>query len=181
MNARRLSSALTFWRVAAGVVAGAGIWATWVRFSQGLGASTHLSDQFPWGLWIGFDLLVGVALASGGFTIAATVYIFNLERFRPITRPTVLTAFLGYGLVILALLFDLGRPYRIWHPLIMWNTHSAMFVVAWRVMLYIMVLAFEFSPMLLERLKLVKVAQVIIDAKAIPDNRRSLVLIQNSL
>ena len=161
MSARRLSSALTFWRVVAGVIAGAGIWATWVRFSQGLGASTHLSDQFPWGLWIGFDLLVGVALASGGFTIAATVYIFNLERFRPITRPTVLTAFLGYALVILALLFDLGRPYRIWHPLIMWNTHSAMFAVAWCVMLYIMVLAFEFSPMLLERLKLVKLAQTI--------------------
>jgi c(7)-type cytochrome triheme protein len=145
----------------AGVVAVAGIWATWVRFGEGLGASTHLSDQFPWGLWIGFDLLVGVALASGGFTIAATVYIFNLERFRPITRPTILTAFLGYGLVILALLFDLGRPNHIWHPLIMWNTHSAMFVVAWCVMLYIMVLAFEFSPMLLERFKLVRAAQII--------------------
>ena len=73
-----------------------------IRFSQGLGAATNLSDQFPWGIWIGFDLLVGVALAAGGFTITATVYIFNLERFRPITRPTVLTAFLGYLLVIFA-------------------------------------------------------------------------------
>jgi c(7)-type cytochrome triheme protein len=161
MRARRFLSELTFWRVVAFAVAIAGIWATVVRFSQGLGASTNLSDQFPWGLWIGFDLLVGVALAAGGFTITATVYIFNLERFRPITRPTVLTAFLGYLLVLLALLFDLGRPYRIWHPLIMWNTRSAMFAVAWCVMLYVAVLALEFSPMLLDRFKLVKPARII--------------------
>ena len=161
MRVRRLISELTFWRAVAGAVAVTGIWATVVRFSQGLGASTNLSDQFPWGLWIGFDLLVGVALAAGGFTITATVYIFNLERFRPITRPTILTAFLGYLLVFLALLFDLGRPYRIWHPLIMWNTRSAMFAVAWCVMLYVAVLALEFSPMLLERLKLVRPARII--------------------
>jgi c(7)-type cytochrome triheme protein len=154
-------SGFTFWRVIAAVVFIAGVWATVVRFSQGLGAATNLSDQFPWGIWIGFDLLVGVALAAGGFTITATVYIFNLERFRPITRPTVLTAFLGYLLVILALLFDLGRPYRIWHPLIMWNTHSALFEVAWCVMLYTTVLAMEFSPMLLERLRLEKPARII--------------------
>jgi c(7)-type cytochrome triheme protein len=161
MNVRRLLPSLTFWRMVAGLIAAAGIWATWVRFSQGLGAATHLSDQFPWGIWIGFDLLVGVALAAGGFTITATVYIFNLERFRPITRPTVLTAFLGYLLVILALLFDLGRPDHIWHPLIMWNTHSALFEVAWCVMLYTTVLALEFSPMLLERFKLETPARII--------------------
>jgi c(7)-type cytochrome triheme protein len=157
----RVLSALNFWRVLAIAVAAVGAWATVVRFSQGLGASTNLSDQFPWGIWIGFDLLVGVALAAGGFTITATVYIFNLERFRPITRPTVLTAFLGYLLVIFALLFDIGRPYRIWHPLIMWNTRSALFEVAWCVMLYTTVLALEFSPMLLERLKLDRPARVI--------------------
>jgi len=158
---QRLGSVLSFWRVLAAVVLVTGLWATVVRFTQGLGAATNLSDQFPWGIWIGFDLLVGVALAAGGFTITATVYIFNLERFRPIVRPTVLTAFLGYLLVIFALLFDLGRPYRIWHPLIMWNTRSALFEVAWCVMLYTTVLALEFSPMLLERLKLEKAARII--------------------
>jgi c(7)-type cytochrome triheme protein len=157
----RLVSLFGFWRLIAIVVALAGIYSTVVRFAQGLGASTNLSDQFPWGIWIGFDLLVGVALAAGGFTITATVYIFNLERFRPITRPTVLTAFLGYLLVICALLFDLGRPYRIWHPLIMWNTHSALFEVAWCVMLYTTVLALEFSPMVLDRLKLERPARII--------------------
>jgi c(7)-type cytochrome triheme protein len=155
---------LTFWRAILLVVLAAGLYTTLVRFTQGLGASTALSDQFPWGLWIGFDVLCGVALAAGGFTISAVVYIFNIERFKPIIRPTLLTAFLGYTLVVVALLFDLGLPYRIWHPLIMWNPHSVMFEVAWCVTLYTTVLALEFSPMLFERLRWEKPLRI---AKAI--------------
>ncbi len=142
---------LSFWKVVAGMVFVGGAYATVVRFAQGLGAATNLSDQFPWGIWIGFDVLVGVGLAAGGFVIAATVHIFNLEKYKPISRPAILTAFLGYVLVVVAILFDLGRPYRIWHPLIMWNPHSVMFEVAWCVTLYTIVLALEFSPMVLER------------------------------
>ena len=134
---------LTFWKVVAGFIMAAGVWATWIRFAHGLGASTNLNDDFPWGLWIGFDVLCGVMLAAGGFTLTAAVHIFNLERFRPIIRPTVLTAFLGYALVVVALLFDLGQPFRIWHPLVMWNPRSVMFEVAWCVMLYNTVLALE--------------------------------------
>ncbi|MBF0240331.1 MAG: Ni/Fe-hydrogenase cytochrome b subunit [SAR324 cluster bacterium] len=145
---------LTFWRVVAGIIYVIGLYATFLRFGKGLGASTNLSDEFPWGIWIGFDVMVGVGLAAGGFIIAATVHIFNLEQYKSIARPTILTAFLGYSLVIVALLFDLGRPYRIWHPLIMWNPHSVMFEVAWCVTLYTMVLALEFSPIFFERFNL---------------------------
>ncbi len=145
---------LTFWRALLGVILVAGFYSTVLRFARGLGASTHLSDQFPWGLWIGFDVLCGVGLAAGGFTLAAIVYVFHLERFHPVLRPSILTAFLGYGLVAVALLFDLGRPYRIWHPLVMWNPHSVMFEVAWCVMLYLTVLALEFSPAVFERFRL---------------------------
>ena len=130
------------------------------RYTMGLGAISNLSDQMPWGLWIGFDLLCGVALAAGGFTITATVTVLHLERYRPIVRPTVLTAFLGYMMVIWALLVDLGRPWNIWHPIIMWNPHSVMFEVGWCVMLYTTVLFFEFLPIAFERLgwdKLVKI------------------------
>ncbi len=125
-----------------------------VRFSRGLGAVTHLSDRFPWGLWIGFDILCGVGLAAGAFTIMATVHLFNIHRFEPIARPTVLTGFLGYVFVCFALLYDLGQPWRIWHALVFWNPHSVMFEVAWCVMLYTTVLFFEFSPMLFERFRL---------------------------
>ncbi|MCL4523940.1 MAG: Ni/Fe-hydrogenase cytochrome b subunit [Acidobacteria bacterium] len=145
---------LTFWKAALVLIALTGLYATFVRFAQGLGASTNLSDEFPWGIWVGFDVLCGVMLAAGGFTLTATVYIFNLERFRPIVRPTVLTAFLGYSLVCVALLFDLGRSYRIWHPLVMWNPRSVLFEVGWCVTLYTTVLALEFAPVVFERLQL---------------------------
>jgi Ni/Fe-hydrogenase subunit HybB-like protein len=120
---------ITFWKVVAVVLITAGAVAGIERYSMGLGAVTNLYDTFPWGLWVGFDILVGVGLAAGGFLIAATVYIFNLERFRPILRPTILTAFLGYLLAIAGLMVDLGRPWAIWHALIMWNPHSVMFEV----------------------------------------------------
>ena len=89
--------------------------------------------------------MCGVMLAAGGFTLTASVYLFNLKKFKPIVRPTVLTAFLGYQLVVVGLLFDLGRSYRIWHPLVMWNPRSVMFEVAWCVTLYSIVLSLEFG------------------------------------
>jgi Ni/Fe-hydrogenase subunit HybB-like protein len=150
----------TFWKAVLALVLAAGTVATVLRFTQGLGASTRLSDAFPWGLWIGFDVMCGVMLAAGGFTLTATVYIFNLKRFKPIVRPTVLTAFLGYLLVVIALLFDLGRGYRIWHPLVMWNPRSVMFEVAWCVTLYTTVLSLEFAPVIFERLRLEKLLRI---------------------
>jgi len=138
-----------------------------VRFAQGLGAVTNLSDRFPWGLWVGFDILCGVGLAAGGFAITTVVYVFNLKRFKPIVRPTILTAFLGYSLVVVALLFDLGRPWNIWHPLVMWNPRSVMFEVSWCVTLYLTVLALETSGMVFERLGLRR-ALVIQQAATIP-------------
>ncbi|HEX7573459.1 MAG TPA: NrfD/PsrC family molybdoenzyme membrane anchor subunit, partial [Bacteroidota bacterium] len=152
---------LTFWKAVAIVLMATGLAAAVQRYALGLGATTNLKDTFPWGIWIGFDILVGVGLAAGGFTIAATVYIFGIERFRPILRPTILTAFLGYVLVIAGLMVDLGRPWAIWHAIIMWNPHSVMFEVAWCVMLYTTVLALEFSPVVLEHFKLQRTLKVI--------------------
>src|ERR1035441_1672428 len=77
---------LTFWRVVLVMILAVGAYSTYVRFFHGLGASTNLSDRFPWGIWIGFDVLCGVGTAAGGFTLAALVYVFHLERFRPIIR-----------------------------------------------------------------------------------------------
>jgi Ni/Fe-hydrogenase subunit HybB-like protein len=100
-------------------------------------------------------------LAAGGFTLTAAVHIFNIKRLHPIVRPTILTAFLGYVLVCVALMYDLGRPYRIWHPLVMRNPHSVMFEVAYCVMLYTTVLSLEFSPIVLERFNLQKPLKII--------------------
>jgi Ni/Fe-hydrogenase subunit HybB-like protein len=145
---------ITFWRIIFVLILIAGAWAAVLRFTGGLAASTNLSDEFPWGLWIGFDILCGVMLAAGGFTLMATVNIFNAERYRSIARPALLTAFLGYLLVCGALLFDLGKPWNIWHVMIMWNPHSVMFEVGWCVMLYTTVLFLEFLPVVFERFRL---------------------------
>src|SRR5271166_6295374 len=151
----------TFWKAVFVVIMIAGAYVTYLRFFHGLGASTNLSDQFPWGLWIGFDVMCGVMLAAGGFTLTAAVEIFNIKRFHSIVRPTVLTAFLGYLLVCGALMYDLGLPWNIWHPLVMRNPHSVMFEVAWCVMLYTTVLALEFSPIVLEHFNLQKPLKIV--------------------
>ena len=141
----------TFWKAVFLAIMAAGVYATWIRFARGLGASTNLSDQFPWGIWIGFDVMCGVMLAAGGFTLTAAVEIFNIKRWHSILRPTILTAFMGYLLVCAALMYDLGLPWNIWHPLVMRNPHSVMFEVAYCVMLYTTVLALEFSPIVFEK------------------------------
>jgi len=130
----------------------AGIWITvsLARFIRGLGATTDLSDSAPWGLWIAFDVMSGVALAAGGFVIAAVVYIFHLEKYRPFARPAILTAFLGYIAVAVGLLYDLGIPLNIWHPAVYPQPHSVLFEVAMCVMLYLTVLFLEFCPVILE-------------------------------
>jgi formate dehydrogenase iron-sulfur subunit len=124
------------------------------RFAFGLGAATNLSDGYPWGFWIGMDILAGIALAAGGFVMAGVVHLFGGHRFHPLARPAILTAFLGYLLFIFALMVDLGRPWNIWWALISWNHYSPMFEVAWCVMFYTGVLALEFTPAVLERLRL---------------------------
>jgi Ni/Fe-hydrogenase subunit HybB-like protein len=148
----KLPFKITFWKVVLLVIWLAGLVATFIRITGGLGASTNLSDKYPWGLWIGFDVISGVGLSAGAFTIAAAVYVFHVKRFYPVLKPTILTAFLGYVLVIVGLLFDVGRPDRIYNPLFMGNFHSALFEVAMCVMFYTTVLFFEFSPNLFQRL-----------------------------
>ncbi len=132
-------------------VVGAAVVVAVARFWHGLGATTALTDRTPWGLWIGFDVMGGVALAAGGFVLAGAVYVFHIERLRPVLRPAILTAFLGYAAVVVGLMFDLGLPHNVWRPVIHWQHHSAMFEVAWCVILYLTVLVLEVSPMVLEK------------------------------
>ncbi len=131
------------------MLAGGGVLA--IRLMKGLGAATNLSDRFPWGLWIGMDVLGGVAMAAGGFLIAGAVYILNMKKYKVIVRPAILNAFFGYVLAATAIAFDIGVPWRIWHPVVMWQIHSIMWVVAIHVVLYTSTLATESSPMFFEK------------------------------
>ena len=126
-----------------------------LRLTAGLGSVTNLTDEFPLGLWIGFDVMAGAMLGGGAFVLAGLVYVFGLERYRPILRSTILTAFLGYSLLIVALLIDVGRPQNIIlaRPVYFINIHSVLWEVAICVLCYTTVLALEFAPALFERLR----------------------------
>jgi Ni/Fe-hydrogenase subunit HybB-like protein len=152
---------LTFWRSVFVLILLSGVFATYVRIFGGLGASTNLSDEFPWGIWIGFDILCGVMLAAGGFTLMATVHIFNVKEYKPIVRPALLTAFLGYLLVIGALMFDLGQPWNVFRVMVTWQPRSVMFEVGWCVMLYTTVLFLEFLPIVFEKLRYEKPLRIL--------------------
>jgi Ni/Fe-hydrogenase subunit HybB-like protein len=124
------------------------------RFAAGLGATTALSDGYPWGLWIAFDVVTGTALACGGYAMAILVYVFNRGRYHPLVRPAVLTSALGYSIAGLSVVIDVGRPWYIWRvPLYFWhwNLNSALLEVALCIMSYVFVLWIELSPAFLER------------------------------
>jgi Ni/Fe-hydrogenase subunit HybB-like protein len=124
-----------------------------IRYIYGIGAISDLSYSYPWGFWISFDLFTGVAIGSGAFVMASIVYIFELKEFQPLLKPSVLTGFLGYIMVVIALLVDLGHPERIWYMLIHWNHTSVLLEIGICVMSYLTVLAIEFAPVMFEGLK----------------------------
>jgi Ni/Fe-hydrogenase subunit HybB-like protein len=146
-----LKSLATPWNFVAGLIMAVGLPLMAYRFIFGLGAATNLSQTNPWGIWIGFDLLSGVALAAGGYTLATSVYIFGLEKYHPVVRPALLTGFLGYLFAVLGLAADLGRPWNLPVPIgYSFGGPSVMFEIAWCVVLYLTVLFLEFLPPIFE-------------------------------
>lgn len=155
-------SLFTPFNIVASIIILLGLILTGLRFTGGLAAVTNLSDYNPWGIWIGFDLLVGVALAAGGFVTSSAVYLFGMKRYHSAVRPAILTGFLGYALVVLALHYDVGQPWRLPYPfIIQQGTTSVLFEVGACVALYLSVLFLEFCPAPLEWLGLDKVRSLI--------------------
>ena len=123
-----------------------------IRFWKGLGSITNLSQDIPWGLWIGFDVVTGVAFAGGAYVLTFMVYILNMRQYHSIVRVTVLNGFLAYVFYAGALLLDLGRPWHVINPIIgnSFGTSSVLFLVAWHFLLYMMAELIEFSPAIAE-------------------------------
>ena len=129
-----------------------GVFLIVIRFWKGLGAITNLTQEVPWGLWIGFDVVTGVAFAGGAYVLTFMVYILNMQKYHSIVRITVLNGFLAYVFYAGALLLDLGRPWNVINPIIgnSFGTSSVLFLVAWHFLLYMIALLIEFSPAVAE-------------------------------
>jgi len=123
-----------------------------IRFWKGLGSITNLTQEVPWGLWIGFDVVTGVAFAGGAYVLTFMVYIMNMQKYHSIVRITVLNGFLAYVFYAGALLLDLGRPWNVINPIIgnSFGTSSVLFLVAWHFLLYMIAQLIEFSPAIAE-------------------------------
>jgi Ni/Fe-hydrogenase subunit HybB-like protein len=133
-----------------------------VRFTQGLGSVTNLNQEFPWGFWIGFDVVTGVAFAGGAYVITFAVYVMRMEKYHPIVRATVLNGFLAYVFYAGALFLDLGRPWNIINPIIGndFGYNSVLFLVSWHFLLYMMAEFIEFSPAVAEWLGMKRVRKI---------------------
>ncbi|MDR2670072.1 MAG: polysulfide reductase NrfD [Desulfovibrio sp.] len=130
-----------------------GLGLTLLRFTGGIGAVTNLSDRNPWGFWMAFDLLCGIAVSAGGFAVASAYYIFGFKRFHVYVRAALTTAFLGYFFEVIALLYEVGQPWRLVYPFFLsQGTTSVLFLVGLCVALYLAVLFGELLPALFERL-----------------------------
>jgi len=151
MSDTKQGGLFTPFNMVAGLILAVGFMVMALRFAKGLGATTNLTHDYGWGLWIGFDVMAGVALAAGGFVTSSAVYLFGMKEYQPIVRPAILTGFLGYSLVVLGLLVDLGQPWRLPYAFIVRSgPTSALFEVALCVALYLTTLFVETTPAVFE-------------------------------
>lgn len=133
------------------------------RLVRGLGSVTNLSQEFPWGIWIGFDVMVGVAFAGGAYILTFVVYILRSEKYHPVVRATVLNGLLAYMFYAGAILLDLGRWWNIVNPIIgnKYGVNSVLFLVSWHFLLYMISLFIEFSPAVAEWLGLKRIRRIV--------------------
>ena len=141
----------TPFNIVAGLIILAGLYFIVIRYTQGLGAVTHASDNQPWGLFLSWGLFTGIPLAAAGYVLGSTVYLFGLKEYRPLLRPAIILGFLGYLFAALFLLVDLGRPWRLPYPMfVSYGVGSVLFFVAWSVTLHVVLYFVESCPAIFE-------------------------------
>ena len=117
------------------------------RYLFGLQAISHGSQDYPWGVLLGFGLFGMVPLSASGFLLSTTVEIFQRDDFRPIERLALLNGLLGYFFAVVFLLVDLGMPWRLTYPMVVsFGPAAVLFLVAWHVATYLSVQIAEMLP-----------------------------------
>lgn len=148
---KRWSFTITPMRLVFAAIAALAILIILVRMIWGLGATTNLNDQWPWGFWISFDVLLGVALAGGGYGVSLIVYVLRRDQFYPIARSAMLTSLLGYVIVVLGLLIEVGQWFNFWRPFVSWGHASILFEVFWCISMYTLIQVLEFCEIATEK------------------------------
>nr|CRH04379.1 hydrogenase 2 cytochrome b type component [Candidatus Magnetococcus massalia] len=136
-----------------GVFVAIGLYFIFDRFINGMGAVANINGGYPWGIWVVYDVVVGTALACGGYSMAILIYVFNKGEYHPLIRPAILASLLGYGLGGFGALFDMGRWWQFYNILLPWNWNfnAVMLEVGLCVFIYILVLLIEFAPVPFEK------------------------------
>ncbi|MGD9020247.1 MAG: polysulfide reductase NrfD [Lysobacterales bacterium] len=129
-----------------------GVVILYFRFVYGLGSVANYSQEVPWGLWKGLNVVTGVALAGGAYVITFVVYVLGVNKYKSIVRITVLNGFMAYTFYAGALLLDLGRPWFALNPYIgnSFGFASVLFLICWHFLLYMLAAFIEFSPAVAE-------------------------------
>ncbi len=140
---------------------GAGLTVILLRIIHGPGSVVALTDLIPWGLWKGGGVVALVPIGGAGFTLAAFVYVFHWERYRPLAIGAVLLGLMCYSSVAAGLTFDIGIWWRIVFPVAFWQFHSTLFEIAWCIMLYLGVLAVEFSHIVVKKFKFERAEKIL--------------------
>lgn len=126
------------------------------RFMLGLGSVTHMSDGYPWGIWIAYDVVIGTALGCGGYAMALLVYLFNKGEYHGLVRPALLASVMGYSLAAFSVFIDIGRYWQMYNLFLPWhiNLNSVLVEVALCIGAYCLVLWIEFSPVIFQKFNL---------------------------
>ncbi len=142
---------LTPWNLLAGIIIILGMYSLIYRILYGFGPATHLTNEYPWGLWKTLNILAEIPLSAPGLAIGTAVYLFNVKDYKEFARPAVLASLLGYVFGVLTLVFDLGRYDRVLNPfLFYWGLESVLFLTAWHFFLYIIICFVEWFPAFFE-------------------------------
>jgi len=116
------------------------------RFFFGLSWVTHSSNDYPWGLFLGFGLFGMVPLSSSGFQLGTACEVFGRHDLEPIERLGLLNGLLGYFFAVVYLMVDLGQPWRLPYPMVVsFGPAAVLFLVAWHVSTYLTVQIAEVS------------------------------------
>lgn len=121
------------------------------RFVYGLSWVTHSSNDYAWGLFLGFGLFGMVPLSSSGFQLGTACEVFGRHDLEPIERLGLLNGLLGYFFAVVFLMVDLGQPWRLPYPMVVsFGPAAVLFLVAWHVSTYLSVQIAEVSTSFFE-------------------------------